>query len=234
MADHMPNTHTNNVFMPPEKVKTTLYNWVEADLSFKKIRYGETISNPFPTIYYLDEYYPWREVQGLPYTNKCRRKTARILNLKNNHIKELNYYRYAIGYFLRNTEFVLRVCAIPSQLAGVRTEHLWEIFSNMVHEQKVTFEDSLMRVVDTNKKSTTTGALRNPEIDYLTMGVISITPGACYLIMDDVTTSGASLMAATRFLYEKGARKVFCLALSKTTHLDNNSENMDNLPEEYQ
>ena len=44
----------------------------------------------------------------------------------------------------------------------------------------------------------------------------SIAANLRILVLDDVTTTGATLMECARALQEKGAREVFCLTLAKT------------------
>ncbi len=198
--------------------------WSCSGLDFIQLDASGTIEQPFPTIYYVDHYYPWQEVKPLPTWDERRKQSSRILNLKDRDTSvEMSYTSTVKKVIERSFDRGIHMCVMPSHEKGGRTENIWDILNYCNLPKGYVLDDVLYRTRDNGKKTGTKGQ-RLPEPDYNSITVKPIERNTTYLIIDDVVTSGSSMIAAARLLMEAGAEKVFCLGIAKTIHIPDNSE----------
>lgn len=162
-------------------------------------------------------------------TTKIYRYGTRILNpnygeKENQIIKLKNGSNSAANYFYERMSIPLSkwnelnkkvsVTIVPSHSAGKRSSGMEtvveKICNDMGFENKVGF---LERYEDIEKLST--GGNRSKAVHYASIRVSGKASNSTILLLDDVTTSGNSLLACKNILEREGY-EVICLAIAKT------------------
>lgn len=199
-------------------------------ISHGTVSIGSPMVKSYPCINHLETYVPKKEAYSLPRNDVRRQSSSRILHLKDG-------YQYAIAYYSKELEGILKasfgdevhICVMPSHCVGGPSVSVLNAVNRCdLPDNFVIDEDVLVRTKDNGSKHLQKGN-RYPYPDYLSMKACGVIPGAKYIIIDDVVTSGSSMIAATQLLKEAGAGEVYCLAFAKTQHLS--GSNTDN--EEY-
>ena len=169
------------------------------------------------SIYYLHEYYPTRflEHDG---------KSGDILCLKLGYRYPVKMYTDMIAKSLfydtgsNGKDYSsLAICIIPSHEANKYCKGLLEISGNLSKKYGLKdFSTCLVRHSD-HKKLTSNGIRSiKSHLDTLSFNSEFDIHDKHILLIDDVTTTGNSMLACREILIKNGARDVYCLALAKT------------------
>jgi predicted amidophosphoribosyltransferase len=185
-----------------------------------------TIDPALPIHVVAGEYHKYRiwGMRNPKWTESC----GRMLDLKDpkhpSHSAAIQHFgkkvASALAELVPSRKHPIVVAIVPghskdSISAGMQTivaNHLWTAF-NFVNKYY-----PLRRHTDAEKRAK--GGDRSPENIFDTVEVVAgtITPGCTVVLLDDVTTTGASLRACACLLKEAGAANVICMALMKTVH----------------
>lgn len=169
-------------------------------------------------IYYLSEYQPyWLNGEKNPNFNKFN--GGYILDLKNNEQIGINYYlKLVLQEFanckVREYNIITVVPSSKQNVIGAGMESLAKGIANTY--DNLQYIKCLNRNTSVPKKAN--GGIRNIENEYKTIDVVSQNEiiGKKIILMDDVTTTGTSLIATRNILLKNGASHVVCIALGKT------------------
>ncbi len=135
---------------------------------------------------------------------------------------EYYYYGKALGYFtgklhsiLSNTEEFM-ICVIPTHMKGTAPSGIRAIAKQLCSSPRIDGTGVLSRTFKIPKKSIGGSRDLSAEIKSLTVEDEAIVKDYQILLMDDVTTTGTSLMAGRFQLLRAGAKGVALLALAET------------------
>ncbi len=140
--------------------------------------------------------------------------SGRILGLKQKQEKDIRYF-----YWLLEREICkgIAICVVPSHMRNIRNDSgIAELARMLAWNGRIDKVDYLLRVKTIDKLAY--GGNRNVQMHLESIGVnLNMTiDGDMVLLLDDVTTSGASLEACRRILMKNGARRVAMLALGQS------------------
>lgn len=173
--------------------------------------------DPAAEIYYLGNYVPWgwhkMFIGGL-----WDADSSRVLDVKKSKEYALKHYENEIFNKIATT--YVAVCAIPghdpveSDNTGVRL-----LAQRLAGRLKIADGRQFLRRVKPVDKLADGGS-RALDIHLKSIEAQSreIYRGGKVLLLDDVLTSGNSMLACRRILLDAGAADVICLALGKTKH----------------
>lgn len=176
-------------------------------------------------IYFIDEYYPYWIIDSNKqkikndYFNKG--KGEYILKLKNNKNDSIEYYtnklKSILLYKIKNINEFDIITYVPSSKTDKDNLALEKILKNICNNyNNLKFKKCLIRVQNIDKLST--GGNRDKEIHIKTININNLEEikDKNIIIIDDVTSTGNSMIACKEKLKNYGANKVACLSLSKT------------------
>lgn len=141
--------------------------------------------------------------------------SSKILEVKDKKTSGYTYFENQILNMLSTDKFA--VCTTPSSRVGPANNGITELAKLIATKaNKKDATSCLYR--HTEVPSAHLGGERNIEIHLKSIKVLNqhLIKGEFVLLMDDVTTSGSSLLACKQLLIEAGAKNVQCLALGKT------------------
>lgn len=162
------------------------------------------------SIYYLDNYYPKRY-------NKNDESSKRILELKNGREQAIEFWYSQLKLFL---DIDCAIAIVPShkQSNDNRSSGISSLAKKLIKDspKRTDLVSSLNRHTTIEKLSG--GGNREIETHLHSIEVINkdLIKSQSILLLDDVTTSGNSLIACKQLLEKAGADEVICLALTKT------------------
>jgi len=167
-------------------------------------------------ILFLGEYRPtgWHKEQGGgPYPEH----SSRIWDVKNKKNKGLSYFS---EYLVKKLKKPTAIAVVPSHHSGIgATTGLHMLAGRLAKDLGLSNgSPCLVRHTTVDKKAT--GGDRSIEGHLASIKVAKADriKGHVVLLIDDITTTGNSLLACKRLLMEAGAKDVIMLALGKTTH----------------
>lgn len=139
-----------------------------------------------------------------------------ILDVKEKKEKGLNYFFNAL---CNEIEKDVAICVVPSHTAGTTNESGIAVLARrLASEGRVDRVDFILRKKSINKLAT--GGERDISIqkDSLCINPNISIKGDVVLLVDDVTTSGNSLLACKEILLENGAKRVAMFALGRSIY----------------
>ncbi len=138
-----------------------------------------------------------------------------ILDVKEKKERALNYFYNALS---GEIEKGVAICVVPSHSAGNTNQSGIAILARRLasSENRIDMVDYILRSETIDKLAT--GGERSMDIQKKTLAVNPELPIAdnVILVVDDVSTSGNSLMACRDLLLENGAERVAMFALGKS------------------
>lgn len=176
-------------------------------------------------IYYIDDYYPYRimNIYGEKVINpKFTKLTGGyLLDVKNNVSEGINYYSSKIINELeaaRHMDRLNLIMYVPSSKVGKESLGMRSILNLVVSKYPhVRILDSLERITTINKLAT--GGDRSIDLHLKTIrlnSTLNEIKGKNIFIIDDVTTTGNSLLACKSIVSKFEPNAVLCIALAKT------------------
>lgn len=170
-------------------------------------------------ILYIHDYYPqkYKEHKGI---------SIEILNFKNGDIKAVERFgkelkkeiESLLSLYRDETKFSNIVMTIMPSHSANRWGTSLEQVSHLLAKGFGMTDDTRLLIRHTDHEKLTQGGDRSVESHLKT---VKIDPHYCIkgktvIVLDDVTTSGNSLKAATTILTQNGARKVYPIAIAQT------------------
>lgn len=168
-------------------------------------------------IFFLTDYEPWHSGENPNFTKD---RGGYLLDVKENYDKGITYYSNIFNkHFTQfnNMEEEIIVTCVPSSEVGQVGQGLVNILLNL--EKKFScfkYMQCLERIREIDKLAS--GGNRSQEVHFNSIRVCNrkLFYDKNILLLDDVTTTGGSLLACKKILKDAGAKKVLCLALAKT------------------
>lgn len=174
-------------------------------------------------IYYLCNYEPykvWNGFEMVKNTSFNKNNGGRLLDLKD--IKE-NAISYYTGEFDRELKEILNshkdicIAIVPSHKPDKKNSGIKEVAKKLIKKYNlVDATECLVRYIEIDKLAH--GGDRSIETHLNSIKVENphLINDSRIIIMDDITTSGNSLLACKQLLEEANAKKVICVAVGKT------------------
>ena len=177
----------------------------------KIFRDAKGIKRDKSNIFYLYLYNPCYGGAN-PYFDE---KSKLILDVKNREQEAIHYFTGKLMDCLSET-FEFTVCVMPSSRKGTRPSGIRTIAGSLCCSRIIDGTDCILRTENVPKKHL--GGKRDVEAEIGSLCVRNENKirSKTILLLDDVTTSGATFEAGTYLLKKAGAGDVIALALSKT------------------
>ncbi|MEA1965913.1 MAG: phosphoribosyltransferase family protein [Euryarchaeota archaeon] len=162
-------------------------------------------------IFNLVSYHPWHDGHNPNFDEFSRL----ILDVKDQHIKGINYCTNRLRSILSGTEEYV-ICVIPTHAVGTAPSGIRTIAKKLCSHPVIDGTDIISRVFEIPKK--TVGGSRDMQSEIKSLAVTneSVVRGRQVLLLDDVTTTGTSLKAGKYLIEQAGAEIVVLLALART------------------
>lgn len=194
---------------------------------------AELKKDSFSGINYIDEYYKyWIYEDGEKFinpefSNECG---GYILEVKNGKTSGINYYEKKLVEIFRQMDINDSwITIVPSSKKDVLNEGMCELINRVVSQLKdVKFYQCLNRKYTIEKLATGGNrSIKNHSNSIELCGERETYYGAKIYLIDDIMTTGNSLLACKKILEEAGAN-VVCIALGKTADIDDMSNEEEN------
>lgn len=164
-------------------------------------------------IRYLGDYHPYDHGTNPSFDRYSRE----ILNIKDGGAGSELPFTEALAAYVRTLASGAVLTYYPSSKAGKEKKGLAALIRLVAREDDEVFPDLLVRTRTVEKRAT--GGDRSLEVQ---LGSIEVSKparvrGKLVAVVDDVVTTGTSLIAARRLLMKAGAGDVVQIALARTT-----------------
>ena len=140
--------------------------------------------------------------------------SGRILDVKDKKEKGISYFYQQLDEEICKD---VTICVVPSHTEGNRNESgIAELARRLARNGRVDKVDYLLRKKTIDKLAHSGSRDIKAQLDSIGVNPDMSVDGDVVLIVDDVTTSGASLEACKQILLEHGAKRVAMLALGQS------------------
>lgn len=176
-------------------------------------------NNQLNQIMCLGEYYPYRiEGQINPHFDQW---SGSILNLKRSKVPAIDFFYRKLNPLL-GTNFA--IATVPSSNSENASPGIRKLAIKLAGNQRIDATSCLIRHKSIDKLAT--GGRRNQDVHFDSIQVQNphLIQGQEVLLLDDVSTSGNSLLACKALLMDAGAKSVQCLVLGQTVRNVANGE----------
>lgn len=178
-------------------------------------RTDETPEGPITS---LGEYHPWgwhKETGGD--SSNYPTHSGKILDLKDKSASGLSYF---FDYMSDKVKTATAIAVVPSSDASKGPNSGVHALADRLCDKLGLTNAGACLVRHTSIAKKATGGDRSIEVDLNSIRVEdnSLIKDQSVLLLDDVTTSGNSLLACRRLLLKAGAKEVKMVALGRTTH----------------
>lgn len=174
----------------------------------------ETLSQNGEIVQY-GYYYPYRNPDGTVNPDFYKdRISGYILDVKEKKEKALNYFYNAL-----NSEICknVTICVVPSHTASPTNQSGISILARrLANDDRIDKVDYLLRKTTISKLAHGNDRSYSIHKESIAANTSMSISGDVVLLVDDVTTSGASLQACKEILLKNGAERVAMLALGKS------------------
>jgi predicted amidophosphoribosyltransferase len=163
-------------------------------------------------IYYLGEYQPRRGGSNPAHDDY----SARILEVKDGDGDAIGEFEERLLEHASMFAGCDALVAVPPHSPESPTSGIQRVVDALAARLEINSEVRLLRTVGIPKAAH--GGTRDIALQYDSMEAVGLVSGhgSVVAVIDDVTTSGASLLAARKVLVRDGARAVLMIALGKT------------------
>lgn len=166
----------------------------------------------------LGEYRPWtfhKENGGNG--GNWPEHSARTLDLKKKKAAGLNYF---FNYMVKRVKKPTAIAVVPSHSPATGPTSGVHILAKRIAKELGLVDASKCLVRHTEIEKLAGGGNRSIEthLDSVAVENADLIKGEKVLLLDDVTTTGNSLLACRRLLLKSGAAEVKMVALGRTTH----------------
>lgn len=177
---------------------------------------NETVNGE--TIHSLGEYHPWTEHKMLGGTGAdWPEHSAQILRLKKRYASAVDYF---FGHLESRVKKSEAIAIVPGHDATSTVASGACLLARRLAEACGCIDATGCLVRHTTIEKKATGGDRSIDVDLNSICVhdAELIQGRKVLLLDDVKTSGNSLLACKRLLLDAGAAKVVMVAMGRTTH----------------
>lgn len=215
-----------------EKFEHLIFN-PDAKIAFLHLECLVSINNPTysnaNSIYYLEDYYPKRN--NILLINYAKENQNMIYDIKNGRNLNRVRFEHICGRIEKKLNSIITqkayICSIPgsSQLLTndnnmIKLIKLCKLNDNFIINNFLIQRKNICepKHIDGRKDGLSQKEIRHWRYDYKNLQLDHHFDyrGKTIIIFDDVTTSGASMIAAKKLLYDAGAIDVYCIAIGKT------------------
>lgn len=222
----------------PEDIFETFEHLIfnpDAKVTFLHLECLVPINNPTysnaNTIYYLEDYYSNRNIVLLSNSAKENQIRKMIYDIKNGRNLNRVQFEHICGRIEKQLNSIITqkayICSIPgsSQILTIDNNmikliKLCKLNDNFIINNSLIQRKNICepKHIDGRKDGLSQMEIRQWRYDYKNLQLDHHFDyrGKTIIIFDDVTTSGASMIAAKKLLYDAGAIDVYCIAIGKT------------------
>lgn len=165
-------------------------------------------------IYFLGTYRPYRMEDGSVNPNFDKAFSGRVLDVKDGETRGIDHFTPLLETIVPAN---VAVASMPSSDAATTTNGIRRV-AQIVAQTKGRIDATACLVRHTSIPKAATGGPREVQmhLDSIRVDHRELIHGRQVVVLDDITTSGASLVAARTLLMQVGAAGVAPLALAKT------------------
>ena len=216
---------SNLTVNPFEEMTTKIikHPWKSINYSTKQINDGKSIKDDDDVIYYLFDYYKSRWVDYCPNDINIRNNHNDFISLKNKHYNRLTSsldFPGALSNVLKDLTDDYIICAAPGhERTNNNNNGVFEILKLITLKPNfLVIRNLIQRTSTIEKKSTSLSRINNAlvELKTIALGNGVTVKDKSIIILDDITTSGTTLIACKHLLMEAGAKKVIPIAFGRT------------------
>jgi len=161
-------------------------------------------------LYYVAKYHPYRGGQNAAFDLFSRR----ILDLKDGYERGLAYFAERVEPLLQDATVIT---VVPSHGTNGAHAGIRQLARRLTRGERVDGTGCLVRAVAIPKLSHGGSRCLEVHLNSIVVRQPELLAGRHVTLLDDVMTSGNSLLACERLLREAGAAEVYCLALGRTS-----------------
>ncbi|GIO35748.1 hypothetical protein J41TS12_06090 [Paenibacillus antibioticophila] len=164
-------------------------------------------------IHYLCNYIPYR-LQSGEVNPRFDRKSGLILDVKSDEIKGINYFLPLLDELIPDG---VAIAVVPSHNPQKTDGGLYRLARNLASQNnRIDATSCLIRKYMIDKLAN--GGNRQIEVHMRSIGITNsqLVKNQKVIVLDDVTTTGNSLLACQKILLSAGASKVKLIALGQT------------------
>jgi predicted amidophosphoribosyltransferase len=166
-------------------------------------------------ILFLDHYHPYRIGGEKNAKFRSTPFSGLILDLKERKVPAVLYFFRLVDQLIHPN---ISVCVVPSSDPQKIDTGIRVLGVRLAIGNRIDATGCLVRTKFVPKAALGGPRSVKTHLDSIEVRDPEKIRGAEVLLLDDVTTSGASLIACRQLLSEAGAKSVKCLALGQTTH----------------
>jgi len=166
-------------------------------------------------IYYIRDYFPTKrissQIQQIEHDKIIRIKRDKRYALE-------TQYELLIRNFKKDADITL--CVIPSHNKGLQETSMRYLAKKLSKKNITNGTSCLLRAKTIPEKHLTNNRDINQEKSSLKVQYPSLIKNKIIVVLDDIVTTGTSMLAAKELLEEAGAKRVYGLAIAKTVYED--------------
>lgn len=166
-------------------------------------------------IYFLDYYHPYRDYNGQP-NPAFNSFSGLVLDLKENKHNSIRHFAEALRDIFDRRHSNFTICTVPSHDPATNHSGIISVAQQLLNKFRIDGTGCLVRTRPINKLAT--GGVRsvNVHLQSIMLKNKHLITRQNVVILDDVTTSGNSLLACKKIIEGANPISVIMFSIAKT------------------